>query len=269
MKNGVFWDVTPCGSCNNRRTHFFAAYVGCQLQLVLFLVHRFLSPWWRRRQVPPTRRFLQEPHGVTTQKTSFFIVTAVKTSNLTDFHDVSHSSFPIPQANSMRVGVSWNVPWYLPSTPSQLITHGRPLIQRCITNTAEGHGIKMRWWMGLCPGPIRSLTAEYIPATHLQIQSVVFWELHNLNISGKTSGAELPQTFINVPEQSDPRKRASISDRHYARDASKPVFTFPVQEVLKSVNTLKIPNIIFIRNYIMDRTCRMHGRDESVKNFSR
>jgi hypothetical protein len=28
-------------------------------------------------------RFLQEPHGVTSQKTPFFIVTAVKTSNLT------------------------------------------------------------------------------------------------------------------------------------------------------------------------------------------
>jgi hypothetical protein len=27
--------------------------------------------------------FLQEPHGVTTQKTPFFIVTAVKTLNLT------------------------------------------------------------------------------------------------------------------------------------------------------------------------------------------
>jgi hypothetical protein len=27
--------------------------------------------------------FLQEPHGVTTQKTPFFIVTAVNTSNLT------------------------------------------------------------------------------------------------------------------------------------------------------------------------------------------
>jgi hypothetical protein len=40
---------------------------------VLFLVHRFLSPWWRRRQVPPKRRFLQEPHGVTTQKTPFFL----------------------------------------------------------------------------------------------------------------------------------------------------------------------------------------------------
>jgi hypothetical protein len=31
--------------------------------------------------------FLQEPHGVTTQKTPFFIVTAVKTSNLTsEYH---------------------------------------------------------------------------------------------------------------------------------------------------------------------------------------
>jgi hypothetical protein len=40
---------------------------------VLFLVHRFLSPWWRRRQVPPKRRFLQEPRGVTTQKTPFFV----------------------------------------------------------------------------------------------------------------------------------------------------------------------------------------------------
>jgi hypothetical protein len=33
-------------------------------------------------QVPPKHRFLQEPHGITTQKTPFFIVTAVKTSNL-------------------------------------------------------------------------------------------------------------------------------------------------------------------------------------------
>jgi hypothetical protein len=55
------------------------------MQLVLFLVHLFLSPWWRRLQVPPKRRFLQEPHGITTQKTPFFIVTAVKTSNLTGF----------------------------------------------------------------------------------------------------------------------------------------------------------------------------------------
>jgi hypothetical protein len=38
IKNGVFWDVTQCGSC----------------------------------KIPPKRRFLQEPHGVTSQKTLFF-----------------------------------------------------------------------------------------------------------------------------------------------------------------------------------------------------
>jgi hypothetical protein len=47
LKNGIFWDVTPCGSCKS----------------------------W----------FLQEPHGVTSQKTPFFVVTAVKTSNLTRY----------------------------------------------------------------------------------------------------------------------------------------------------------------------------------------
>jgi hypothetical protein len=46
-------------------------------------IPRFLSPWWWRRYVPPKRRLLQEPHGLTSQKTPFFIVTAVKTSNVT------------------------------------------------------------------------------------------------------------------------------------------------------------------------------------------
>jgi hypothetical protein len=72
-------------SLRRNTKYFFAAYVGCYLQLVLFLVHRFLSPSWRRCQVPPKRRFLQESHGVTSQKTPFFIVTAVKTSNSTYF----------------------------------------------------------------------------------------------------------------------------------------------------------------------------------------
>jgi hypothetical protein len=40
----------------------------------------------RNTKVPPKRRFLQEPHGVTSQKTPFFIVTAVKTSDLTKRH---------------------------------------------------------------------------------------------------------------------------------------------------------------------------------------
>jgi hypothetical protein len=37
----------------------------------------------KEAQVPPKRRYLQEAHGVTSQKAPFFIVTAVKTSNLT------------------------------------------------------------------------------------------------------------------------------------------------------------------------------------------
>jgi hypothetical protein len=36
----------------------------------------------RRRYVPMKRRFLHEPHGVSSQMTPFFIVTAVKASNL-------------------------------------------------------------------------------------------------------------------------------------------------------------------------------------------
>jgi hypothetical protein len=41
----------------------------------------FLS-WRWRRYVPPKRRFTQELHGATSQKSAFFIVTAVKTSIL-------------------------------------------------------------------------------------------------------------------------------------------------------------------------------------------
>jgi hypothetical protein len=51
--------------------------------LTLFPAHRLLSSWWWRPYVLPKRRFLQEPHGVTSQKTPFFIVTTVKTSILT------------------------------------------------------------------------------------------------------------------------------------------------------------------------------------------
>jgi hypothetical protein len=55
---------------------------GCSLLPTLFLARRFLLPGRWRLCVPPKRRFLQEPPGVTSQKTAFFIVTAVKASNL-------------------------------------------------------------------------------------------------------------------------------------------------------------------------------------------
>jgi hypothetical protein len=35
------------------------------------------------RHTMPKRRFLQDPHGVTSQKTAYFIVAAVETTNLT------------------------------------------------------------------------------------------------------------------------------------------------------------------------------------------
>jgi hypothetical protein len=38
----------------------------------LFLAHKFLLPWWWKQYVPPKRRFLQEPHGITSKKTPFF-----------------------------------------------------------------------------------------------------------------------------------------------------------------------------------------------------
>jgi hypothetical protein len=60
------------------------AYVGCLVTdsvpsspILVTLMKEALSS--------PKRRFLQEPHGVTSQKTPFFIVTAVKTSNLIMF----------------------------------------------------------------------------------------------------------------------------------------------------------------------------------------
>jgi hypothetical protein len=50
---------------------------------------RIFLPWRWRRYVPPIRRFTQDLHGDTSQKTTFFIVTAAKTSNLTPVRKVT------------------------------------------------------------------------------------------------------------------------------------------------------------------------------------
>jgi hypothetical protein len=42
-----------------------------------------------QRYVPPKRRFTQDLHDATSQKTAFFIVTAVKTSNVTSKYKVT------------------------------------------------------------------------------------------------------------------------------------------------------------------------------------
>jgi hypothetical protein len=55
----------------------------CSHLLTLVPRSRIFLPWRWRRYVPPKSRFTQDLHGATSQKTAFFIVAAVKTSNLT------------------------------------------------------------------------------------------------------------------------------------------------------------------------------------------
>jgi hypothetical protein len=55
----------------------------CSHLLTLVPRSRIFLPWRWRRYVPPKCRFKQDLHGVTSQRTAFFIATAMKTSNLT------------------------------------------------------------------------------------------------------------------------------------------------------------------------------------------
>jgi hypothetical protein len=78
MKNAIFWDVTPCGSCKTdiseeRITSIFRENRTIKLGAALTVTSN----------VPLKHWFLQEPHSVTSQKKAFFIVTAMKASNLT------------------------------------------------------------------------------------------------------------------------------------------------------------------------------------------
>jgi hypothetical protein len=91
MKNAVFWDVAPCrcGRLNRRfggsyRLHLQGRKILEWRTCLLVLHSRIFLPWRCRRYDPPKRRFNRPHlHGATSQKTAFFIVTAVKTSNPT------------------------------------------------------------------------------------------------------------------------------------------------------------------------------------------
>jgi hypothetical protein len=72
FKNAVSWDVTPCRYCVKCLQP--RAHAGSSLAIIL--------PWNCRRYIPPKRRFTQDLHGASSQKTAIFIVTAMKTSNL-------------------------------------------------------------------------------------------------------------------------------------------------------------------------------------------
>jgi hypothetical protein len=67
LLNNLIFTVWGC------QTHAQPPTWRTTVSFFVWLLPLDMSPWWRRRQVPPKRRFLQEPHGVTTQKTPFFI----------------------------------------------------------------------------------------------------------------------------------------------------------------------------------------------------
>jgi hypothetical protein len=101
IKNAAFWDVT---SCDCLRTHVLeerityiisVTRIGGLETTVTVTSNRFLSLWWWRRYFRPKHRLLQGSHRVTSQKTAFFIVIALKTPNLNKIciHISSFSSF--------------------------------------------------------------------------------------------------------------------------------------------------------------------------------
>jgi hypothetical protein len=68
LKNAIFWVVTPRGSCKNR--HFGGMYA------FMIRVTR-TGEQGTTLAVTSNGSTLQEPHGITPQKMTFFIVTAV------------------------------------------------------------------------------------------------------------------------------------------------------------------------------------------------
>jgi hypothetical protein len=74
--------VTRIGELGTTLAALFTANVVPSSPILVTLMMEALSP--------AKRRLLQEPQGITSQKTPFFIVTAVKTSNLTMFRQFSH-----------------------------------------------------------------------------------------------------------------------------------------------------------------------------------
>jgi hypothetical protein len=97
MKNAVFLNVTQCGSYEIRRIGEKYRFhhqgdkravtrnrstVGRNIAKVVPSSPIFVN-FMMERYVTMKHRFLQEPHRITSQKTATFIVTAVKTSDLT------------------------------------------------------------------------------------------------------------------------------------------------------------------------------------------
>jgi hypothetical protein len=62
--------------------------LGCYAVWLLFIADQFLSPWWWRHYVPPKRRFLQQPHCITSQITAFLTIVEVRNNVLATVTDL-------------------------------------------------------------------------------------------------------------------------------------------------------------------------------------
>jgi hypothetical protein len=124
VKNAVFWYVTPCGSLRTDAseernasiirvtrigelgTKFFLRGV-LRLLVTANVVPNspILVTLMMDAIVSPKSRFLHEPHGVTSQKTTFFIVNAVKTSNLTYTNRLGSAAEKLCDSCEVRTGL--------------------------------------------------------------------------------------------------------------------------------------------------------------------
>jgi hypothetical protein len=83
-KNGIFWDGIPCSSCKNRSfggtgaSFIRVTGIGELVTASIVTSSPILVTLMKEAPVPPKRRFLQEPHGITSQKTPFLTVELVQ-----------------------------------------------------------------------------------------------------------------------------------------------------------------------------------------------
>jgi hypothetical protein len=82
-KNAVFWNMAPCRFKTDVSEERLASIYRVE-EITWARKRVFLLPWRWRWHVPPKRRFITNPHSATSQKTVFFIVTTMKTSNPTN-----------------------------------------------------------------------------------------------------------------------------------------------------------------------------------------
>jgi hypothetical protein len=92
IKKATVWICNGCANTINNCILWRMSSSGmlCRVDILLtdncsrwFIARRFLIPCRWRRYVPPKRRLTKYVHCSTSQNTTFFIDTAVKTSNLT------------------------------------------------------------------------------------------------------------------------------------------------------------------------------------------